>query len=50
MKLILYGLLTILLDDWARVGHVGKLGRMNRKCYITLSLSAYNLPIHHLIV
>ena len=26
MKLILYGLLTILLDDWARVGHAGKAG------------------------
>lgn len=26
MKLILYGLLTILLDDWAWVGHAGKAG------------------------
>lgn len=26
MKLILYGLLTILLDDRARVGHAGEAG------------------------
>lgn len=26
MKLILYGLFTILLDDWSRVGHAGKAG------------------------